>query len=408
MINQLRKKMMMLFMSIISLVIVGIFIATNVIPAFQYREEAKSYLTKAIFIDEANNRMTPRSHTSVQKIGENQNLFVFSNTIEIYLDEGNRMIYYLCDRSDLFPEQFISNTVNYVLSQNKEFGTYQSYYYLYKNNRIYMLDNTMNFEVARNTLFYSFISCILAWIVLYFLSKFTIQRLLKPVEESIQNQQRFISDAGHELKTPISVISTNASVLENEIGRNKWLSYIVKETEQMEYLVKELMTLSQMEDNSKLEIRESFDVSKCILKACLPFESLAFESNMKLDMQIQENIQFIGDSNKFNQLVTIFLSNALKYGKEQGEIRIKLYEQNKKIILSIYNTGQGVSEEEKTKIFERFYRVDKARSRKEGSHGLGLSIAQAIVKSYHGQILVNTKENEWIEFIIQIPAKEKM
>lgn len=395
-------------MSIISAVIIGIFVSTNVIPSIQFRQEAKEFLSRAIFEDNADETMTPRSHVSIQKgMGgsRGKDVFNFSNTIEIYLDEQNQMIYYLCDRSDLLQEQFITNTVSYVLNQNENFGVYDSYYYLYENNRIYMLDNTMNFEMSRNTLISSTIACSIAWIVLFFMSRFVIGRLLKPIQESIENQQRFISDAGHELKTPISVIGTNAAVLESEIGKNKWLSYIVKETDQMEYLVKELMTLSQMEDGSKLQLMEEFDLSKCILKACLPFESLAFESHMNLDLQIAENITFVGDANKLSQLVTIFLSNAIKYGKEPGDIRVRLYELNKKVYLSVYNTGQGVSEEDKTKIFERFYRVDKARSRQEGSHGLGLAIAQAIVQNYHGEISVNSKENEWIEFIVQIPKK---
>ncbi|MBQ0065611.1 MAG: GHKL domain-containing protein [Firmicutes bacterium] len=393
-------------MSIITGVIVGIITFTNIIPAYEYDQDAKRFLGQAIWANKMTYGDRPNLHELFRKQPlESRNMFNYSNTIEIYLDQQSGIAFYLCDREDLLEEEFVADSVKYVMNKNKDFGIYNSYYYMYQNNRIFLLDNTINFQMRRQTLFYSLSACLIAWIILFFVSRFVIGRMLKPVQESIENQRRFISDAGHELKTPISVISANASVLESEIGNNKWLSYIEKETDQMEYLVKELMTLSQMEDSSNTLVKSEFNLSKCVLKACLPFESLAFEANTKLELLIDENISFIGDANKMNQLVTIFLSNALKYGKENGEIRVKLFEQNKKITLSVYNTGQGVSEAEKEKIFERFYRVDKARSRKEGSHGLGLAIAKAIVENHGGQIVVNSKENEWIEFNVQLPKK---
>ncbi|MBQ9083512.1 MAG: hypothetical protein IJY28_08440, partial [Clostridia bacterium] len=217
-------------------------------------------------------------------------------------------------------------------------------------------------------------------------------------------QRRFIADAGHELKTPIAVISANSNVLQSEIGENRWLTHIQNETGRMETLVRQLMTLAQIDQVDRIIEHQPFNASQAVMRSALPFETLAFEKGIVLNTYIQPNITMTGREDQICQLVGIFVNNAIRYGAENGEIRVLLTRVRKKITLSVYNTGIGVAEEERTKIFDRFYRVDKARSRSGGNYGLGLAIAKAILEEHGAQIAVEGEYGKWVRFVMTFNA----
>ncbi len=191
----------------------------------------------------------------------------------------------------------------------------------------------------------------------------------------------------------MAVISANAEVLEREIGTNEWLSYIRSEIDRTNLLVQSLLELARTEQETVQAQMTDFDLSRAVLTVALPFESTVFENGKTFEMDIQENIHYVGSQDMVQQLIVILLSNALKYGNPGGTIRITLKMHGKNRFISVFNTGSYISPEDASRIFDRFYRVDAARSREVEGHGLGLAIAKNIVTAHHGRINVHSEKD---------------
>jgi signal transduction histidine kinase len=238
------------------------------------------------------------------------------------------------------------------------------------------------------------ISFILLSILTYFLSKKSIQ----PVKVAFEKQKQFISDASHELKTPLTIISANADILADEVGKNKWLEYIKSQTDRMNVLVNELLNLTRLENNTANIVFCEFDLSKAIENTALPFECQAFDSKKTFDIDIQEGLSISGSEVHVKQMAAIFIDNALKYSNDGGTVRITLKSQGDKKILSVFNTGAGIKEGEENKIFERFYRSDDSRARTTGGYGLGLAIAKSIIDKHKFKLTIDNVPGESICF----------
>jgi len=242
----------------------------------------------------------------------------------------------------------------------------------------------------------------IALLILLVISILLSNWMIKPVKDTFEKQKQFVSDASHELKTPISVIGANADVLEHEIGENKWLSYIKSETSRMSKLVNSLLTVARLDDSKRKYNFTEFNLSKAVLNVALPFESTAFEAKIDFRLSIDDNITYKGQKEEIMQLTAILIDNAIKHTDTSGVVEISLKQLSNKKILEVYNTGLGINHWEKSKIFERFYRSDKARSRTSESYGLGLGIAKSIVRNHKGKIDVQSLEGKWAKFIITL------
>ena len=239
-------------------------------------------------------------------------------------------------------------------------------------------------------------SLIFVFIFSYYLSRWAI----KPVKTALENQRRFISDASHELKTPLAVISANADVLESEIGSNKWLSNIKNQAEDMSSLVFDLLDLAKIDEKTDELVFSEFDLSNVVLSKALEFECTAFESGKTFEQNITDGLKYKGNEESIKHLVTILIDNAIKHSDEKGIIRVTLTSSGNKKILQVYNTGNGIRNSEKDRIFDRFYRSDESRSKSTGGYGLGLSIAKAITDAHGGTISVDGEEGSWIDFTV--------
>lgn len=251
-------------------------------------------------------------------------------------------------------------------------------------------------KLKRTTLIVGIISIILLSAAGYFLSGL----IVRPIKDTFEKQKQFISDASHELKTPLTVISTNADVLSGEIGDNKWLNYIHDQADRMNVLVNDLLSLTRLENSSREFITTEFDLSRAVMNASLPFECQAFENRKNFVLNIEEGISITGSEQHIKQMTGIFIDNALKYSKDGGTVRVSLTREENKAVLSVYNTGSGVREEEVGKLFERFYRSDESRNRSTGGYGLGLAIAKSIIDKHKFTIQVENQEGRSICFVV--------
>ena len=241
-------------------------------------------------------------------------------------------------------------------------------------------------------------SLILVYIVAKKVSKF----IVKPVEETFEKQKQFISDASHELKTPLAVIEANAYVLENEVGNNKWIGYIQNEIESMDKLINELLLLAKIENIDNVKEYKQFDVSKEAEIIIAMFESMAYEKNVKINSIIQENITLNGNKQDIEHILSTLIDNAIAHSEGKKEVIVELSKQKNEIIMKVKNSGQPIPKEEREKIFERFYRIDKSRNRSQKRYGLGLPIAKSVVEKYNGEIDVFYK-NDFTIFRVSIP-----
>ncbi len=253
--------------------------------------------------------------------------------------------------------------------------------------------NMMN-KLRRTTVTVGLVSLVFLSVAAYFVSGL----IVRPLKETFEKQKQFISDASHELKTPLTVISANADVLSGELGDNKWLNYIRDQATRMNVLVNDLLSLTRLENKTKDFIRTDFDLSKAVTNAALPFECQAFENNRNFVLNVEDGIIVNGSEQHIKQMTAIFIDNAIKYSKEGGTVRVSLSREDGRTELSVYNTGPGVKESEKDKLFERFYRSDSSRNRSTGGYGLGLAIAKSIIDKHKFKIIVDNDEGRSICF----------
>lgn len=239
-------------------------------------------------------------------------------------------------------------------------------------------------------------------LIVILVSIFLSKLILRPAVAAFEKQKQFISDAGHELKTPLAAISVNAAVLRDELGENKYMDCIQSEAERMQGLIRRMLDVACLEDGgASPEQRVRFSLSEVVYQSTLPFERMAFEQDIRYTVQIQEGCMYTGDPTRIRQLMAILLDNAFKYGRSGGEVAVRLRREGRRSLIEVYNTGQGISREDLPHIFERFYRCDKARPG-NGSYGLGLAIAQSIVQNCRGTLTAESEYGVWTRFRVTL------
>lgn len=305
-------------------------------------------------------------------------------------------------------DSYSANTIYYIAKTLADSGEHTGVYnnLMFEvekddiNTTVIIVDISANMSLMRNLLIISIMIIVLSISFVIVFTHFLSRWAIRPVQIAFENQQRFISDASHELKTPLTVISANADVLESEIGENKWLDNIKSQSTVMNELVHDLLDLAKLDETSEdMEITE-FDLSSIVLSKALEFECTAFENGKTFEQNITDNLIYKGNEESIKHLVSILIDNAIKHSNENGIVRVTLTTNGNRKIFQVYNTGNGIKNEEKDKIFNRFYRSDRSRSRETGGYGLGLSIAKSIVDAHNGTITVDGEENKWISFTV--------
>lgn len=300
----------------------------------------------------------------------------------------------------------LQNLALEIISKQKTSGRKNNLVFYVSDKSGYTLvafmDNTVINENAMMLFRYTLIFGGSLLIIFFFISVFLARVIVKPLEESYRKQKQFISDAGHELKTPVSVVGTNAELLSREIGENRWLENIQYENNRMAILISQLLELARTE-TVNLQ-KEQIDLGNLVSGEALPFESVAFEKNIFISYDIADGISVRGNSGELKQLVSILLDNAVRHG-EAGNICVSLAKERSYAVLSVTNKGKAIPEESRKAIFERFYRLDNARNGNDNHYGLGLAIAKSIVHSHKGKIEINCRDS-LVTFTVTLPIQQ--
>ena len=244
----------------------------------------------------------------------------------------------------------------------------------------------------------------LGYIVVLAIVVFFSNKIIRPVSESYEKQKRFITDAGHEIKTPLTIIHADADVLEMEIGENEWLADIQKQAKRLTALTNDLVYLARMEETADSMQMIEFPFSDVVNEAASSFQSLAQTQGKAFQCSIQPMLSLKGNERAIHQLIGILLDNALKYSPEGGMVSLTLEKQNKTLLLSVYNTTEdSIPKEKLPLLFERFYRMDSSRNSQTGGYGIGLSVAKAIVTAHNGKIQAKTEDGHSLQITVQFP-----
>ena len=236
----------------------------------------------------------------------------------------------------------------------------------------------------------------LVLILIFLLSK----KAVKPIAESYEKQKQFVTDANHELKTPLTLILANLDIAEAELGKNEWLDDIRFEGERMTELVNRLVELSRMDEDSRNTELSEVRLGELVTDITSEFEPLAKNMGKKLLLNIDQSTVCVGNEALLRRLLGILMDNAVKYCDSGGEITVTLRKQ-RRVILTVENTYAAVTETELTRLFDRFYRADKAR-RFTGGYGVGLSMAKVITDQHRGEITAYKKDNTHIGFKVTL------
>lgn len=224
------------------------------------------------------------------------------------------------------------------------------------------------------------------------ISKRISQILLQPVNDMLEAQKKFISNASHELKTPLAVIMANTDLLIESVGEEKHLRYIRSEAGRMNRLIIQMLELEKLDYAEEDYMSEVFSLDEALLEISYPFEAVAYEKSTPFSIDIQENMLFAGNRQQIQKAVSVLLDNAFAYASPGGSIHISACKKHNQYIIRVSNAGDEIPRHIQSSLFQRFFRENSSQKGNEEHFGLGLSISYEIVKRHHGKIMVSSKQ----------------
>nr|WP_308506436.1 HAMP domain-containing sensor histidine kinase [uncultured Agathobaculum sp.] len=295
-----------------------------------------------------------------------------------------------------------------ALDSGKERGFVGEYRYTVQEEddgvRISFLDCGRRIGMCRTFALNSLWISLLGMLAVFLLMMLASGRIIKPVSDSYEKQKQFITDAGHEIKTPLAIIDADAGLIEMENGSSEWLQDIQTQVRRLTGLTNDLIYLARTEEAQGRQEMLDFPLSDMVEEQVRSFQALAIQNNRQFISHIQPMLTLHGDEKMIGQLVSILLDNAIKYSDVGGEIRVMLEKQGRAVHLSVFNTVESISQQELGHLFDRFYRTDRSRNSKTGGYGIGLSIASAVTAAHKGKILATSRDGHSLLITVILPA----
>ncbi len=409
MIKNLKWKFILINMSLVSLVLVIVFTAI-VFFSFQRMQE-DSYRGMVRFADAGGSFAPPRMISSQPPKRPTPLMPMFY----VELDAAGRQHTVIRENVEV-GEALIDEVVLRALAKDEERGILHDVrlFFLKQETpagvRIVFADMSRELQslvsLVRNLLAVG-VGGLIAFLAI---SVFLADWALRPTQKAWEQQQRFVADASHELKTPLTVILANLGILlhhqdDTIQGQLKWVENTQAEAERMKNLIEQLLFLAKTDAAKAATTHQALDLSGMLWSALLPFESVAFERGLSIETDIEPGMGIRGDEGQLRQLAAILLDNAFKYTEAGGRVTVKAAIKAEMACLRVANTGQPIPATDLPHIFKRFYRVDDARDRGSGGYGLGLAIAKALVDAHQGTIEAKNSDVEGTVFTVCLPRK---
>lgn len=282
-------------------------------------------------------------------------------------------------------------------------GEYRFYVYQDGADTVQIFLNCGNqLQFIKILLLLSCLISLLCFFLMFILILTLSKRAISPYVKNMEIQKQFITDASHELKTPLTSISTSADILAYDDSDNEWVRNIQNQTARLSKLVSNLVTMSRLDEKMPIPEKAVFSLSDALWEIVEPFASFAKANGKEFTQQIEDGLSLFGDIVSIQQMVSILLDNATKYSNVGGNIRIDAYRKRQKNIIEVFNTCDMIDTKNLNRLFDRFYRVDTSRSTKIAGTGVGLSIAKAIAKAHDGDISVKSQSGNSIVFTVTL------
>lgn len=410
MYNQTRKKIV--FNTMLALVFTFAVTLSAVIVSFcvsirsQSAEMLEEYIALYDLEKQPGESKDPRFGKDPSEAPPKEDIFRVSLFYSVAVSDTGEILAFDDGRTTEYSKEVLAGMAKEIMDAGETAGTKGCLEYRIDRREGYtlavFLDNTEE-EVNLSTLKRN---ALLAGsgslLVLFFIASWFSGRVLRPLEENDRRQRQFVSDVGHELKSPIAIVSANAELLEQKAGQSEWLNNIRAENTRMGELVTALLDLFRAESASMPV--EEVDFSEIVTSEVLLSEVVAFEKDRTILQNITLGLHLDGNRTFLSRLVSILLDNAISYSSGDGDIDLVLGRQGNSAKLSVTNSCKTLTPEQQLHLFDRFYRVDTARSGKDNHYGLGLPIAKSIVEFHGGSISVKSLDGT-ITFTVILPLK---
>ena len=392
MIRKLRLKFVAICMALVTAILAVVFFSVYLSMARNISDLSRQVLYR-VSQEETIGGMT-RPDISIAIGGDRALLPYF--TVNVWPSRGGGYTAQITGGtySNLEDTEELTAILQDCLSQNRQEGTVSGYHlrYLRQDNGLYeklaFVDMSMEQAVLRRMMGSYLVIALAALALLLGVSVLLSHWATRPVEKAWKQQRQFLSDASHELKTPLTVILSNAELLEQAALPDKparWSDNILSEAGRMRSLVEEMLTLARADNMVRTAVMAEVSLSDVAADCALAFEPVAFEAGKPLEYQIADGTLVLGDGDKLRQLISILLDNAIKYGADGGTITLSLQKTDRQARLTVSNPGDPIPPEQLGRLFERFYRADVSRGEKSG-FGLGLPIARTIAEEHKGTL----------------------
>ncbi|MCI8874357.1 MAG: HAMP domain-containing histidine kinase [Lachnospiraceae bacterium] len=413
MMKALQKKFVftaMIAVSILLFILLGII---NIVNIAMVRTETDKTLTMISEADGNFDHIQPPPNSAPPfdfriKPKDERDKFLSSNFFIVRLNGNGQIVFTDVSRTSLVDEASAEELALRVLDEGTSVGKAGKYRYQISNSHtgnetvIVFLDTSEEILSYVRVLFLSGGIGISCWILMLFMVMFLSKKAIFPIVENMERQKQFVTNAGHEIKTPLAVILANTEAMELYNGENKWSKNIREQTVRLNGLMKNLLLLAKMDESAAEIIKTEISFSELVSENVRVFAEPLNLRSITLQTEIQPNVIIKANKEQISQLISILFDNASKYTNNRGTVIVRLQKSDKRIKLLIKNSCEKLLDTPPDKLFDRFYRDDKARTQKTGGYGIGLSVARSIVLANKGSITAEYENPNFVSFTVTL------
>lgn len=413
MIRVLQKKFVFTAMIAVSILILILLGTINVVNIIMVRNETNQTLSMISEADGNFDHIQPPP-SSVPPFDfriepkDERDKFLSSNFFVVRLNGNGQIIFTDVSRTSSVDEASAEELALRVLDEGTRTGKVGKYRYQISNSHmgdetvIVFLDNSEEILSYARVLFLSGGIGIICWILMLFMVMFLSKKAIRPIAENIERQKQFVTNAGHEIKTPLAIILANTEAMELYNGENKWSKNIREQTVRLNGLMKNLLLLAKMDEGAAEIIKSEISLSELVSENVRAFAEPLNLRSITLQIEIQPKVIIKANKEQMSQLISILLDNASKYTNDSGTVIVSLQQSDKRIKLLIKNSCEKLPDTPPDKLFDRFYRGDKARTQKTGGYGIGLSVARSIAEANQGSITAVYENPNFVSFTVRL------
>ncbi len=370
MVKRAQRKFILITMSILLVVFSTIYFSITAIIKYSHSQFIENSLDETF-------ELTPILPAPINKEYTSEKIIIVNGKVVT----GEDLPYFKL--SSMLYDNAVVNLNQYGLTAGQSRIYNNNFFYKFYSTKDGVNDVFIATEISENLAsvqmnsISAFVFLTIVYSGIFFIVWWLSSKVFLPIKNTLDKQKQFISDASHELKTPLTIISANADVLKQNGENSQYLDNIKSQTERMDTLVADMLSLAKIDEGRITVTNEPFDISEAVTECVLPFDALAYEKNKNLIIDIAPDVVYCGDRASVKKITNILMDNAIKYS--DGEIKVTLRREGGKIVaLSVYNSGSNVKDKNSNRVFERFYSGENSHARERSGSGLGLSIAKGI------------------------------